>query len=87
MARIFGVSMAGGTILTLFVAILALSIDAPGVPGGCLVCISILLPQIGIPAEAISLIMGIYALVGMGQTCTNVTGDATVITLWQEQRE
>lgn len=44
-------------------------------------CISILLPQIGIPAEAISLIMGIYTLVGMGLTCTNVTGDAAVTTI------
>ena len=81
MAKIFGVPVTGSTLLTLVVAILALSVGAPGVPGGALVCISILLPQIGVPAEAISLIMGIYMLAGMGQTCTNVTGDAVVTTL------
>ena len=47
-----------------------------GVPGGALVCISLLVPQIGVPAESISLIMGLYPLVGMMQTCANVTGDA-----------
>ena len=54
---------------------------APGVPGGNLVCISILLPCIGIPSEAISIIMGVYSLIGMTQTMTNVTGDAVVTTI------
>ena len=39
---------------------------------------SILLPQIGIPSEAISLVMGLYSLVGMILVCTNVTGDAVM---------
>ena len=59
-------------------AIFVLSVGAPGVPGGAMVCISILIPQIGIPAEAISIIMGLYSIVGMMQTCVNVTGDAVV---------
>lgn len=63
--------------LTIFV----LSVGAPGVPGGALVCIALLLPQYGIPVEGISLIMGLYSLVGMMQTCVNVTGDATVTTI------
>jgi Na+/H+-dicarboxylate symporter len=65
-------------VLTLAITVFVLSVGAPGVPGGALVCISLLVPQIGIPAEAISLIMGLYSLVGMMQTCTNVTGDAAV---------
>ena len=78
MAKIFGIPVTSSTILTLALAIFVLSIGAPGVPGGALVCISLLVPQIGIPAEAISLIMGLYSIVGMMQTCVNVTGDATV---------
>ena len=81
MAKIFGVPVTGSALLTLVVAVLALSVGAPGVPGAALICISLLLPQIGVPPEAISLIMGIYTLAGMGQTCTNVTGDAVVTTL------
>lgn len=58
-----------------------LTVGAPGVPGGALVCLSMLLPQVGVPTEAISIVMGLYSLVGMMQTCTNVTGDAVVTTV------
>ena len=78
MAKIFGIPVNAPVMLTLAITIFVLSVGAPGVPGGALVCISLLVPQIGIPAEAISLIMGLYSLVGMIQTCTNVTGDAAV---------
>ncbi len=77
-AKIFGVAVTGGTLLTLFIAIMVLSVGSPGVPGGNLVCIALLVPQIGIPAEAISLVMGVYPIVSMMQTCANVTGDAAV---------
>ena len=78
MCKIFAVPVTGSVLLSLFIAIIVLSVGAPGVPGGALVCISLLVPQIGIPAESISLIMGLYPLVGMMQTCANVTGDAVV---------
>ena len=78
MAKIFGIPVTASVILQLALAIFILSVGAPGVPGGALVCISLLLPQIGIPAEAISIIMGLYSLVSMMQTATNVTGDAVV---------
>ena len=81
MCKIFAVPVTGSVLLSLFIAIIVLSVGAPGVPGGALVCISLLVPQIGIPAESISLIMGLYPLVGMMQTCANVTGDAVVTTI------
>ena len=65
-------------IATLVLSILVLSVGAPGVPGAALVCISILLPQIGVPAEAISIIMGLYAIIGMIMVCVNITGDAAI---------
>lgn len=63
---------------TLALAVFVLSIGAPGVPGVALVCISLLVPLIGVPAEAISIIMGLYSIVGMMHTCVNVTGDTAV---------
>ena len=78
MAKIFGIPVTAAVIMQLALAIFILSVGAPGVPGGALVCISLLLPQIGIPAEAISIIMGLYSLVSMMQTATNVTGDDVV---------
>lgn len=46
-----------------------------------LVCLSILLPQFGMPAEGISIVMGLYTIVGMALAATNVTGDAVVALL------
>lgn len=80
-ARIFGIEMTSSLIVALVVAIITLSLGSPGVPGGNLVCAAILMPVIGVPAEAISLIMGLYPLVGMSQTAANVTGDAVVSTI------
>lgn len=81
MARIFGVEINGSELFTIFMMIMVLSMGAPGVPGGNLICISILLPCIGIPSDAIGIIMGVYSLVGMSQAMTNVTGDAIVTTI------
>lgn len=48
---------------------------APGIPGSGLICLSILLTQIGVPMEALALMIGIDSLMGMFRTTTNVTGD------------
>lgn len=78
MAKVFGVPVTLATVLPLYFSILILSVGSPGVPGGTLVCISMLLPQLGIPAEAISIIMGLYSIVGMMLACIKVTGDGVV---------
>lgn len=80
-AKIFNIPASNGVLLSLFISIIVLSVGSPGVPGGNLVCIALLVPQIGVPAEAISLIMGLYPIVGMMQVCANVTGDAVVTTI------
>lgn len=80
-ARIFGIEMTSSAIVALIIAILSLSFGAPGIPSGNLVCIAILMPIIGIPAEMVSLVMGLYSLVAMSQTAANVTGDAVITTI------
>ena len=81
MAKIYGIPVGASILFSICLSIFILSVGAPGVPGGALVCLSMLLPQIGVPTEAISIVMGLYSLVGMMQTCTNVTGDAVVTTV------
>ncbi len=81
MAKIFSIPVTPGVLLSLFVAIMMLSVGSPGVPGGNLVCITLIIPQIGVPAEAVSLIMGLYPIIGMMQVCVNVTGDAVTSTI------
>ena len=81
MAQVFGLDISTSMFITIALTILLLAIGAPGIPGGALVCISVLLPIAGMPAEGIAIIMGVYPLVSMMQTCTNLTGDIVVSTI------
>ena len=76
MAKIFGITVTGSVLLSIFISIMVLSVGAPGAPGSGLICITVLASQIGVPAEAVTLVMGLYPLIDMMGTCTNVTGDA-----------
>lgn len=76
MAHIFGVPIDTGMLVSLAVMNYILSIAAPAIPGSLLICIAMILPMMGISANAISIIMGIYALDAMVQTVLNVTGTA-----------
>ena len=84
-ANIYGVPIEGATLTTLIISVVALSLGCPGIPGAGMVCLTIIFPQIGIPAEAVAIIMGIYPLIGMIMTATNVTGDAVVTTIVAKQ--
>ncbi len=78
LARIFGVDITTDILLTLLITVLTLSIGAPGVPGASLVCTAMLMPILGIPMEAISIIIGMYSLINPVITMLNTTGDAAV---------
>ena len=87
MARIYGVTMTGEVLFALFFTSFVLSLGCPGISGAGLVCIAVLLPQIGVPAEAVSLVMGIYPLCSMAKTASNVTGDAVITTIIARQEK
>ena len=77
-AKIFGIPIDSSTLFSMIFSIILLSIGAPGVPGAGLVCLSVLITQMGVPAEAISIIMGIDSLLGMFRVAVNSTGDVAV---------
>ena len=78
LAKVFGIDLDGPAMFSMIFSIIVLSIGAPGIPGSGLVCLSVLLVQLGVPAEALSLIMGIDSLMGMFRTAVNSTGDVAV---------
>ena len=49
--------------------------------GAALVCLSVLLNQIGVTIEAIGIIMGVDSLLDMFRTVSNTTGDIAVTTI------
>ena len=78
LAKIYGVTISGASLTAIVISIIVLSVGAPGIPGSGLICLSVLLSQIGVPTEAIGLVMGIDALVGMFRCMSNCTGDVAV---------
>ena len=62
----------------MFFSVFVLSVGAPGVPGAGLVCLSVLLVQLGIPVEGAGLIMAIDSIVGMFRCLSNTTGDVAI---------
>jgi proton glutamate symport protein len=67
--------------LTIVLTATLASIGAPGVPGGAVIMLVIVLGSVGIPAEGLALILGIERPLDMIRTVANVTGDAAVATI------
>jgi DAACS family dicarboxylate/amino acid:cation (Na+ or H+) symporter len=63
-------------------------VGTAGVPGGSLPLIVIVLQTVGIPAEAIGIILGVDRFLDMCRTVLNVTGDlvcATVVARFEKE--
>lgn len=78
LARVYGVAVAPSDLAGMFFSVLVLSVGAPGIPGSGLVCLCVLLVQMGVPVEAAGLIMGVDSIVGMFRAASNTTGDVAV---------
>lgn len=78
MSHIYNIPMTGSVLLSIVVSIVFLALGSPTVAGADLVIIALLLNQIGVPLEAIGLILGVDAIFDMLQSMSNCTGDAVV---------
>lgn len=81
MTKTYGIVPSPHTIVQLCISVFILCTGSPGIPGGSLVALAVLLPQLGVPVEAISLIMGLYPIAGMLMAGINVAGNAVVTTI------
>jgi Na+/H+-dicarboxylate symporter len=77
-AQLSGVDLNLSQILMVVVTATLASIGTAGVPGVGLVMLAMVLNQVGLPVEKISLIVGIDRILDMVRTAVNVTGDAAV---------
>ena len=78
-ANIFGHSLGIVEIATLCVSIVFASIGAGGIPGGSVFLLFMVLQNMGLPADQVTLVvalcLGINPILDMFETCCNVTGD------------
>ena len=75
LAKMYGVEVPTAMIAPLALTIILLSLGCPGVPGSGLVCLGIVLNQLGVPVEAMGLIIAINPIRDMFSTMSNTTGD------------
>ncbi len=73
-----GIDITTGTMMTwLFVSVLA-AIGNAGVPMGCYFLTLSLMSSMGVPVDIMGIILPIYAVIDMIETCINVWSDSCV---------
>lgn len=75
-AQVFGMELTMIQQLTIVITATLAAIGTPGVPGGGIIMMVIVLDAVGIPPEGLALIIGIDRPLDMIRTVVNVTGDA-----------
>ena len=78
LAQVIGLELTFGQMLLILATATISSIGTPGIPGGSIVMLMIVLDSVGIPIEGLALILGIDRPLDMLRTVVNVTGDTTV---------
>ena len=78
LAQVMGLDLTFGQMLLILATATISSIGTPGIPGGSIVMLMIVLDSVGIPVEGLALILGIDRPLDMLRTVVNVTGDTTV---------
>lgn len=78
LAKLYGVEVPQAAMFSVVLTIILLSLGTPGVPGATLVCLGVLLQQVGVPIAAIGIVMGVDPLLDMFRTMSNTTGDMAV---------
>lgn len=84
-AQAFGIDLTMVDYVTVIGTATLASIGTAGVPGVGLITLTMVFNSIGLPIEAIGMIMGIDRIVDMARTAVNITGDAVCTTIVAHQ--
>ncbi|MCG8670451.1 MAG: cation:dicarboxylase symporter family transporter, partial [Pseudomonadales bacterium] len=79
-ASAYGIDLTMGDFLAVIATATLASIGTAAVPSAGMITLAMVLGQVGLPAEAIGLILGVDRILDMIRTAVNVTGDAAVTT-------
>ncbi len=75
-AQMYGQGLGMTEILTVVLTATLASIGTAGVPGVGLIMLAMVLQSVGLPVEAIGIVLGVDRLLDMTRTAVNITGDA-----------
>ena len=80
-AQVLGIELTWVQLLTIVATTTLSSIGTPGIPGGAVVILLMVLSSVGLPPEGLALILGLDRPLDMLRTVVDVTGDATVASI------
>jgi dicarboxylate/amino acid:cation (Na+ or H+) symporter, DAACS family len=75
LAQVFGIELTMAQQITVAVMCIIAGVGTAGVPGGSLPLVVSVLVAVGVPGEAIAIVLGVDRLLDMCRTTLNVTGD------------
>lgn len=84
-AQAFNINLTTSDFMMVIATATLASIGTAGVPGVGLITLTMVFNSVGLPIEAISLIMGVDRILDMARTTVNVTGDAVCTTIVASQ--
>lgn len=77
-AQVYGQDLSLSAMLIIVLTATLASIGTAGVPGVGMIMLAMVLASVGLPAEAIGLIIGVDRILDMMRTSVNITGDAVL---------
>lgn len=86
-AQAYGIHLGLSGYLTVIATATLASVGTAGIPSVGLVTLSMVFNAVGLPVEAIALIMGIDRILDMLRTAVNITGDAVCTTIVAHQNK
>jgi DAACS family dicarboxylate/amino acid:cation (Na+ or H+) symporter len=75
LAQVFGIDLTITQQITVAVMCIIAGVGTAGVPGGSLPLVVSVLVAVGVPGEAIAIVLGVDRVLDMCRTTLNVTGD------------
>lgn len=87
-AQVYGMDLTVAQQLTIVLMATMSSIGSPGVPGGSIVLVIMVLTSVGLPVEGLALILGVDRPLDMLRSSVNITGDSTIANIinYSEQK-
>jgi len=87
-AQVYGIDLTIAQQATIVMMATMSSIGSPGVPGGSIVLVIMVLTSVGLPVEGLALILGVDRPLDMLRSSVNLTGDSTIANIihYSEQK-
>lgn len=73
-ARLYGIGIGATQLVTIVATAIVTSFSIPGIPGGSVIAMVPVLASVGLPLEAIGILLGVDTIPDMFRTTANVTG-------------